>query len=72
MTLRRGDGYTYSSKKNMNMRISTEAELVIVDDNMLQVIWAQNFIQAQGYEVMDNIIYQYNQSSMKPEKNGRA
>ena len=38
MTLRRGDGYTYSSKKNMNMRISTEAELVIVDDNMLQVI----------------------------------
>ena len=60
MKIGRGSGYTNSSKQKLNTRISTEAELVGMDDKMLQVIRTRNFIQYQGYEVMENIIYQGN------------
>ena len=38
---------------------------------MSQVIWTRYFLEAQGYGVNDNIIYQDNLSAMKLEKNGR-
>ena len=31
----------------------------------------EEFLESQGYEVKENIIYQDNQSAMKMEKNGR-
>ena len=72
MTLGRGAGYTDSNKQNLNTRSSTEVELVGLDDEMLQVIWTRKFIQAQGYKVADNIIYQDSQSAIKLEMTGRA
>ena len=50
---------------------STEAELVGVDDVVSQVIWVRYFLEAQGYGINENIIYQDNQSAMKLEKNER-
>jgi hypothetical protein len=43
-----------------------------VDDSMALVIWTQNFLQAQGLKVTDNIVYQDNQSAVLLEHNGRA
>jgi hypothetical protein len=36
------------------------------------VIWTRHFLEAQGYEVRDNIVYQDNQSIISFEKNGRG
>jgi hypothetical protein len=71
-TLGKGMGYNVSSKQKLNSRSSTESELIGVNDVMPQVLWTRYFLEAQGYEVKENIVYQDNQSSILLEKNGRA
>ena len=56
--------YSASIKHDFNTNISTEAELVGVDDLMPQIIWMRYFLEDQGYKMSDNITYQDNQSSM--------
>jgi hypothetical protein len=60
------------TKQKLNTRSSTEAELVGADDFMPAICWTQHFMEAQGYHVDDNILYQDNKSSILLEKNGRA
>ena len=69
-----GHGATQSSskKQKVNTRSSTEAELVATDDVLSLVLWTNNFLRAQGFEVTDDIVYQDNKSAMLLEKNGRA
>ena len=50
---------------------STEADIDGVDDVMTQVIWTRYFLKEQGINIHGNIIYQYNQSAIKLEENGR-
>jgi hypothetical protein len=71
MTLGKGSVYSTSRKQRLNTKSSTEAELVGVDDAMPMVIWTRNFMEAQGYEVHDNVVFQDNQSAILLEKNGR-
>ena len=59
-------------KQKLNTRSSTETELVSADDVMPQVLWTTYFLDAQGYDVKDTIMYQDNQSAMLLEKHGRA
>ncbi len=61
-----------STKQKLNTTSSTEAELVAVNDAMPMVIWMRYFLEAQGYDVKDNIVYQDNQSAILLEKNGKA
>ena len=42
-----------------------------VDDAMPLVIWTRHFLEEQGFRVMDNIVYQDNQSAILLERNGR-
>ena len=37
---------------------------------MTMILWMKRFIEAQGYPVLENVIYQDNESSMKLEKYG--
>lgn len=71
MSLGKGSPYSFSKKQKINTKSSTKAELVGVDDGMSLVIWTRNFLEAQGYVVTDNVVYQDNQSAMLLEKNGR-
>ena len=71
MSLGKGSVYSLSSKQKVNTRSSTEAELVGVNDAIGMAIWMKKFMENQGYEVNDNLIYQDNQSAMLLEKNGR-
>jgi hypothetical protein len=50
----------------------TEAELVAVNDMMSMVLWTRMFLEAQGHEVKDNIVYQDNESAILLEKNGQS
>ena len=68
----KGAVYGTSTRQKLNTRSSTEAELVGVNDVMPQILWTRYFLEAQGYDVSDSIIYQDNQSAMLLEKNGRA
>ena len=61
----------FVKQTKINTRSSTEAELVGVNDAMTMILWAKHFLEAQGYPVQENIIYQDNESSMKLEKYGR-
>ena len=72
MTLGKGAIQSASKKQKVNTRSSTEAELIGADDVISQVLWTRLFLEAQGYQVKDNIIYRDNQSAMKLEENGKA
>ncbi len=72
MSLGKGSVNSLSRKQHIKTQNLTEAELVGVDDGMLLVIWTQNFLMAQGFEMKDNIAFQDNQSTILLEKNGKA
>ena len=59
-----------SSKQKLNVKSSTEGEVVGMSDYVAFPIWFRYFLQEQGYEVKENVVYQDNQSAMKIEKNG--
>ncbi|KAG7367822.1 hypothetical protein IV203_030565 [Nitzschia inconspicua] len=71
MTLGKGSVYSMSTRQKINTRSSTEAELVGVNDAMSIILWTRHFLEAQGYTVRENIVYQDNESAMLLEKNGR-
>ena len=71
MTLGKGSPFSMSTKQKINTRSSTEAELVGVNDAMALIIWTRLFIEAQGYVIKDNVVYQDNQSAILLENNGK-
>jgi hypothetical protein len=48
------------------------AGLVGADDVMPQILWTLYFLEAQGYKIQDNILYQDNKSAILLESNGRG
>ena len=71
MSLGKGAAKAMSKKQKINTRSSTEAELIATDDVISQIIWTKLFLEAQGYEVKDNILYQDNKSAILLEENGK-
>ena len=53
------------------MRSSTECELVGIDDAATMIFWTKLFLEAQGYNIEKNIIYQDNKSAILLETNGK-
>jgi hypothetical protein len=72
LSLGRGFPIVTSTKQKLNTRSSTETELVGVDDCMPAICWTRYFVESQGYEVQENIVYQDNQSAILLERNGKA
>ena len=60
-----------SRNHKLNIKSSPEEKLVGVDDVPTQVIWIRYFLKEQGYMIHDDIIYQYNQSAIKLDNNGK-
>ena len=61
-----------STKQKLNTRSSTETEVVGADDFMPMICWTRQFLEAQGYQVNDNILLQDNKSAILLESNGKA
>jgi hypothetical protein len=72
MSLGKGVIYGKSTRQKLNTKSSTESELVGADDLMPQVLWTRYFMEAQGYYIKDNVLFQDNQSAILLEKNGRG
>ena len=70
-TMGKGAAYTMSTKQKINTESFTEAELVGVDDALPNVLWIRRFLNAQGFTVNDNVVYQDNQSAILLERNGQ-
>ena len=71
-SLGKGAALSSSNKQKLNTKSSTESELVGAHDGLGLVLWCRHFIEAQGYTVDQNILYQDNKSTMLMERNGRA
>ena len=71
LTLGAGAVLSSSNKQKINTKSSTESELVAVHDKSGDVLWTRHFLEAQGYTISENIIFQDNMSTLSLEKNGR-
>ena len=60
-----------SRKQKLNTRSTAEAELVGANDAITQVLWTKLFMEAQGYQINKNILYQDNKSTILLEENGK-
>jgi hypothetical protein len=72
LSLGRGFPIVSSTKQKLNTWSSTETEIVGADDFMPAICWTQYFMKAQGYSIIDNVLFQDNKSSIILEKNGKA
>ena len=72
MSLGTGVLYGTSRKTRINTTSSTESEIVSTGEVLPQMLWTLYFIEAQGYKIDDNILYQDNKSSILLETNGRG
>ena len=59
----------YPGSKKLNTKNSTEANLIGADDALPQVLCTKYFIEAQGYGIGENIMYQDNLIAMLLETN---
>jgi hypothetical protein len=71
MTYGGGAAQSISRKQKLNTRSSTEAELVGTDDVAIMILWTRLFMEAQGYKIDQNILYQDNKSTMLLLNNGK-
>ena len=71
VTLGKGCPITKSQKQKLNTRSSTEGELVGADDASQMILWTKLFMEAQGYDIDKNILYQDNKSTILLLENGK-
>jgi hypothetical protein len=60
-----------SRKQKLNTKSNTESESVGVDDVSVMILWTKLFLEEQGYEINNNILYQDNKSAILLETNGK-
>ena len=72
MSFGTGAFFCKSTKQKLNVKSSTEAELVGASDFLPNTIWTRMFLEHQGYTLRVNEFAQDNQSAMKLAQNGRV
>ena len=60
------------SKQKMNSRSSNETEVIGNSEYLPYNIWHEYFLEAQGYKLKSNVLYQDNEGAEKIAKNGTA
>ena len=68
----RGVFMTKSTKQKINTKSATEAELIAASDMIPQLLWTRYFLESQGYNINEAILFQDNKSAILLETNGRA
>ena len=71
MSLGKGAITSTSIKQKMNTKISTETELIAADDLVPHILWTNYFLNWQGYNAKETILYKDNKSVILLEKNGK-
>ena len=71
MSMGGGAVTSFYCKHKMNGRSSTKAEIIGTHDAIQQVQWTNHFMEAQGYDITKNIMYQDNKSAILLDSNGK-
>ena len=71
MTMGEGAIQAGSAKQKLVTRSSCEAELVGADDMATKILWTKFFMEAQGYQIKRNVLFQDNKSTILLLKNGK-
>ena len=71
MTMGKGAAISLSNIMKCNTQSSTETELISLHEKLPDIVWTRYFMECQGYDIDEYIIFQYNMSSLSLEKNGR-
>ena len=72
MTMGSGGVVNVSRKQKMVSKSSMEAKLIAGDDIANTIIWANYFLEAQGYRNDGTVLLQDNKSCMLLHNNGKA
>ncbi len=70
LSLGKGAAISFSNKHRINSKSSTESKLIGTDQALSSILHTRYFVEAQGYSVEQNILFQDNQSTMQLEVNG--
>ena len=70
LTLGRGAITSSSSKHKIPSKSSTESEIIGLYDKVGDILWTRQFLEAQGYDINTNVVYQDNMSTLSLAKNG--
>jgi hypothetical protein len=71
LSMGQGAVYSTSTRHRLVTRSSTESELVGIHDVLPDILWTKNFLEAQRFPVVENVLHQDNQSCILLVKNGR-
>ena len=71
MSMGKGAIVNIARKHKMNVGSSTESELVSITDVLGMIMLCKCFMEAQGYTIESNVLYQDNKSTILLAKNGR-
>jgi hypothetical protein len=61
-----------SNKMKCNTKSSTETKLISLAGKLTDIIWMPYFVECQGYDIDESVVYQDNISALLLEKNGRV
>jgi hypothetical protein len=67
-----GQGATVSSstKHKIPSKSSCESEIIGLYNKVSDILWTRQFLEAQGYHIQTNVVYQDNMSTLSLAKNG--
>ena len=72
MSIGAGAIMSFSRNHKLNTGSSTEAELVGISDSLGMMMCTKYSMEAQGYSIDSNIMFQYNQSTILLTNIGRS
>lgn len=70
LTFGKGATTSSSTKQKIPSKSSTESELIGLYDKSGDILWTRHFLEAQGYTISANIVFQDNMSTLSLAKNG--
>ena len=70
LTFGRGATTSSSTKHKIPSKSSCESEIIGLYDKVGDILWTRQFLEAQGYKIKTNIVYQDNMSTLSLAKNG--
>ena len=70
IALGKGPVYVRSAKQRLVTKSSAEAELVALSDEVSQVMWCNDFLNSQGYQMPAAIVYEDNLATISMAKKG--
>ena len=71
MTMGWGAIQSLLKKQKLNTKSSCKSELFGVDDASGAILWTWLFMEAQGYDIDENVLYQDNKSTILLIENGK-